>query len=103
LDTLVKALRKLQGAGQAPPGDRYCLKPPTSGGNSDVKQFIHEFENVATIAEWPAPVHVLQLRVCLTGWARSFALRPDEVYIMRALPTRFGLAAQEARDKLQGQ
>jgi len=67
-----------------------------------VEQVIHEFEEVATIAEWPAPVRVLQLWACLTGWARSFALGPDEAHIMQALRTCFGLTAQEARDKLQG-
>jgi len=38
-----------------------------------VEQFIRKFEDVATIAEWPAPVRVFQLPACLTGWARSFA------------------------------
>jgi len=39
---------------------------------------------------------------CLTGWARSFDLGPDDAHIMRTLQIRFGLKAQEARDKLQG-
>jgi len=98
----VAALREVRRASQAPPGDRYCLKPPIFGGDSDVEQFTCEFEDVATIAEWPAPVRVLQLRACLTGRARSFALGPDEAHILRALQTRFGLTAQEAADKLQG-
>jgi len=35
---------------------------PAFGGDSDVEQFIREFEDVTTIAEWPAPVCILQLR-----------------------------------------
>jgi len=66
-----------------------------------VEQFIREFEDVATIAEWPARVRVLQLRACLTGRARSFALGPDEAHIMRALRARFGLTTEEAADHLQ--
>jgi len=59
IEALVTALREVQWASQAPPGDRYCLKPPIFGGDSDVEQFIREFEDVATIAEWPAPVRIL--------------------------------------------
>jgi len=66
-----------------------------------VEQFIREFEDVATIAEWPAQVRTLQLRACLTGRAKSFALGPDEAQIMRALRTRLGLTAEEASDQLQ--
>jgi len=93
---------QVHGASQAPPGDRYRLKPLIFGGDSDVEQFICKFEDVATIAEWSAPVRVLQLRACLTGLAKSFALAPDEAYILRAFWTRFGLTAQEVADKLQG-
>jgi len=67
-----------------------------------VEQFIIEFGDVATIAEWPAPVRILKLRACLTGQARSFALKPDEAHIVRALRTRFGMTAQDAKVKLQG-
>jgi len=66
-----------------------------------VERFIREFEDVATIAEWPARVRILQLRACLTGRAKSFALGPDEAHIMRALRTRFGLTAEEASDHLK--
>jgi len=65
------------------------------------EQFIREFQDVATIAEWPAQVRVLQLRACLTGRAKSFALGPDKEHILRALRTRFGLTAEEASDRLQ--
>jgi len=70
VEALVTALRELQGTGQAPPGDRYRLSPPILGGEGDVEQFIHEFQDVATIAEWPAQVRVLQL------------LGPDEAHIL---------------------
>jgi len=46
-------------------------------------------------------MRILQLRACLTGRAKSFALGPDEAYIMRALKTRFGLTAEEASNHLQ--
>jgi len=56
---------------------------------------------VATIAEWPALVRIFQLCACLTGQAKSFALRPDEVHIIWALRTRFGLTIKETSDQLQ--
>jgi len=56
---------------------------------------------MATIAEWPARVRTLQLRACLPGRAKSFALGTDEAHILRALRTRFSLTAEEAADKLQ--
>jgi len=40
MEILVRALREVSGTGQAPTGDRYHLKPPTFGGDGDVKQFI---------------------------------------------------------------
>jgi len=92
----------MSGAGQAPPGDRCCLKSPIFEGDSGVEQFIIEFGDVATIAEWPEPVRIFQLRACLTGRARSFALTPDEAHIVKALRTWFGMAAQDAKVKLQG-
>jgi len=66
-----------------------------------VEQFIRGFEDVATIAEWPVRVRILQLWACLTGRAKSFTLGPDEAHIMRALRARFGLTAEEAADRLQ--
>jgi len=96
IEAPVTALRALQGTSQAPPGDRYCLKPPIFRGEGDVYHFICVFENVVTIAKWPAAVRVLQLRACLTDWAKSFALGPNE-----ALRTRFGLMASEASEQLQ--
>jgi len=91
----------MQCKSQASPGDRYRLQPLNFGGEGEVEQFIREFEDVATIAEWPVRVRILQLRACLTGRAKSFALGPDETHIMRALRARFGLTAEEAADRLQ--
>jgi len=96
IEALVTALQGLRGQGQAAPGDRYRLQPPTFGGDGDVEQFIKEFEDVAATAEWPVRVRVLQLRACLTGRARNFALGPDEAHILRALRARFGLTTEEA-------
>ena len=101
VEALVTALREFQGTGQASPGDRYRLSPPIFGGDGDVEQFIREFQDVATIAAWPVQVRVLQLRACLTGRAKSFALGPDEAHILRALRTRFGMTTEEASDRLQ--
>jgi len=101
IEALVTALQGLRGQGQAAPGDRYRLQPPTFGGDGDVEQFIKEFEDVAATAEWPVRVRVLQLRACLTGRARNFALGPDEAHILRALRARFGLTTEEASDQLQ--
>jgi len=56
---------------------------------------------VATIAEWPVRVRILQLRACLTGRAKNFAPGPDEAHIMRALRAWFGITAKEAADRLQ--
>jgi len=67
METLITALREF---GEATPGDRYRLRPPIFGG--DGEQFIREFEEVATLAEWPAPVRILHLRTCLTGPQVSF-------------------------------
>jgi len=75
--------------------------PPVFRGEGDVEQFIREFQVVATITEWPAPVRVLQLRACSTGRAKGFALGPDEAHILRALRTRFGMTSEEASDPLQ--
>jgi len=74
VEALVSALQGLLEMSQAPPGDRYRLKLPNFGGEEDVEQFIREFKDVAAIAEWPAQVRMLQLRACLTGQAKSFAL-----------------------------
>jgi len=46
-------------------------------------------------------VRILQLRVCLTGRAKSFALVPDEAHTMQALRAQFGLTEEEASDCLQ--
>jgi len=81
IEALLTDLRELQGMSQAPPGDRYRLKPPIFGGEGNVERLICEFE------EWPVPVCVLQLRACLTGRANSFAFGPDEAHILRALQT----------------
>jgi len=101
VEDLVTALRELQGTSQAAPGNRYRLSPPIFGGEGDVEQFIREFQDVATIAEWPAQVRVLQLRACLTSRAKSFALGPDETHILRALQARFGMTPEVASDRLQ--
>jgi len=101
VEALVAALQGLQEQRQAPPGDRYHLEPPNFGGEGDVEQFITEFEDVATIAEWPARVRILQLRACLTGRTKSFTLGPDEEHIKRALRARFGFTPDEAADRLQ--
>jgi len=101
VEALMTALRGLQGTRRPPPGDMYRLSPSIFRGEGDVEQFIQEFQDVATIAEWPAPVGVLQLRACLTGWAKSFALGPDEAHILRDLRTRFGTSSEEASDRLQ--
>jgi len=96
METLITALREF---GEATPGDRYRLRPPIFGG--DGEQFIREFEEVATLAEWPAPVRILHLRTCLTGQAKSYALGPDVGHIFQALRSRFGLTACAARDRLR--
>jgi len=101
VEALVAALQELREQGQASPGNRYRPQPPNFGGEGNVEQFIQEFEDVATIAEWPARVRILQLRACLTGQARSFVLGPDEAHIKRALRARFGFTTEEAADRLQ--
>jgi len=101
VEALVAALQGLRGQSQALSGDRYRLQPPNFGGEGDVEQFIKEFEDVTTIAEWPARVRIFQLRACLTGRAKSFAFGPDEAYIKRAFRARFGLTTDEAADSLQ--
>jgi len=101
VEALVTALQELQGPDQEPPGDRYRFQLPNFRGEGNMEQFIREFEDVATITEWPARVRILQLRACLTGRAKSFALGPDEAHIMRAFRTRFGLMEEEASDRLQ--
>jgi len=101
VEALVTALRELHGVRQAPPGDRYRLSPPIFRSKGDVEQFIQEFQDVATIAEWPAPVRVHQLRACLTGRAKSFALGPDETHILHALRTGFGMTSKKASNRLQ--
>jgi len=101
VEALVAALQRLREQSQVSPGDRYRLQSPNFGGEGDVEQFIKEFKDVATIAEWPAQVRILQLRACLTGWARSFTLGPDEAHIRKALRSRFGFTTDEAADCLQ--
>jgi len=98
LESLVIAIRAVGPAHQASPGDRYRLRPPIFGGNCDVEQFIREFEDISTIAEWPAPVSLLQLRSCLTGPAKNYAIGEDVRQIYQA---RFGMTARDARTKLQ--
>jgi len=73
LESLVAALRAIGPANQALPGDRYCLQPPIFRGNCDVEQLIREFKDITTISEWPAPIRLLQLRLCLTGPAKNMS------------------------------
>jgi len=101
LESLVTALRAIGPANPAPPLDRYRLQPPIFGGDCDVEQIIKAFEDVATIAAWPAPIRLLQLRSCLTGPAKNYAVGESVGQIYQALRTRFGLTAREARTKLQ--
>jgi len=101
LESLVIALRAVGLANQASPGDRYRLRPPIFGDDCDVEQFIREFEDISTIAEWPAPVHLLQLQSCLTGPAKNYAIGEDVGQIYQALRARFGMTARDARIKLQ--
>jgi len=101
VEALVAAFQGLRGQSQASPGDRYRLQPPNFRGEGDVEQFIRGFEDVATTAEWPARMRILQLWAYLTGRARSFALGPDEAHLRRALRARFGFTADEAADRLQ--
>jgi len=71
METSVTALQEVGRAGQMLPGDRYHLKPPIVEDDSDIEQFIWEFEDVVTITNWPAPVQILQLQTCLMGRANS--------------------------------
>jgi len=61
METLVTALPEVGKVRQAPPGDRYRLKPPIFG-DDDIEQFIWEFKDVVTIAKWAALVRLFQLR-----------------------------------------
>jgi len=101
LENLVTPLRKVGSTTPAPPGDRYRLQPSIFGGNSDVVRFIKEFEDVATIAEWPALVRLLQLRSYLTRPAKSYALGDDIHHIFQAFRAQFGMTTRDAKDKLQ--
>jgi len=60
IEALVTAFRELLRMSQAQLGDRYRLQPLNFREERDVEQFICEFENLATIAEWPARVRILQ-------------------------------------------
>jgi len=51
IETLIRAFREVKRTGQAPPGDRHRLKPPTFGGDENIEQFIREFKVVVTITE----------------------------------------------------
>jgi len=46
LENLVTTLREVGSTKQAPPSDRYHLRPTIFGGNCDVEQFIKEFEGI---------------------------------------------------------
>jgi len=59
MEALIWALREDRDAGQALPGNRFCLKALTFDGEEDVKQFLQEFRDVATVAEWPTPMSLL--------------------------------------------
>jgi len=56
LQNLVTAIREVGSANPAVLGDSYHLRHPIFGGDCDIEQFIKEFEEVFTIAEWPTPV-----------------------------------------------
>lgn len=101
LENLVTALREVGFANPAPPGDRYHLRPMIFRGDCDVEQFIKEFQDIATIAEWLAPVRLLQLRSCMTEPAKSYAIGEDVQQIYQALRARFGMTARDVKDKLQ--
>jgi len=56
MDALVRVLREVRVTGQAPCRKSFHLKPPIFDRDSGVEQFVREFHDVATIAEWPAPM-----------------------------------------------
>jgi len=78
------------------------LKASTFDRDWDVEQFFREFEDVGTIAEWPALVMLLQLRICPTDRANCYGMGPDVSHIFQALRAQFGMTDRDARDCLQG-
>ena len=102
LETLIQTLWEDRAAARAPPGDRFRLKAPVFNGEGDVEQFLQEFHKVAVASEWPAHVELLQLRSCLAGQAKPYAVGPSSDYICEALRTRFRLTVRGARAHLQG-
>jgi len=56
----------------------------------------------AAICRWPARTTLIQLRLCLTGQAKSYGIGQDVGDIFEALRARFRLTARDARVQLQG-
>jgi len=101
MESLVTALREVSRAGQALPRDRYNLRPPIFRREGDIEQFIRKFEEVATLAKWPAQVCLLQLQTCPSGQAKSYALEPGVRHIFQALKSHLGMIASAATDCLR--
>jgi len=102
LEALIRTLWEDRAAARAPPGDRFRLKAPVFDGEGNVEQFLQEFREVAVASQWPAQVELLQLRSCLTGRAKPYAVGPNRDHIIEALRGRFGLTVRDARARLQG-
>jgi len=75
---------------------RYRLKAPTFTGREDVEQFIHEFEDVVDITQWPPSVALIQLRMALIEQAKPYGLGTSIDGIFAALRACFGISAVDA-------
>jgi len=73
------------------PIDMYHLQAPTF--SEDVKQFIVEFSEVATICRWSAQVTLIQLHLCLMEAGKPYDIGQEVSKIFDALRARFGLIA----------
>jgi len=88
--------------------DRYRLTAPTfthpphsSSGEEPLEQFVHEFQDVMEIAQWPPRVALLKLRMALTGKAKPCGVGRSIEEIFASLRARFGIFTVDARAHLQ--
>jgi len=81
--------------------DRYRLTAPTFSGEEPVEQFVHEFQDVMEVAEWPPRVALLKLPMALTGKAKPYGVGPSLDGIFASLRAGFGISAVDARARLQ--
>ena len=99
MDELTSALELLS---SAQPGTtrREVFKAPDFTGDSNMEDFIQQFQEVAMASEWSNMATLLYIRVHMKDDARECESHATLKKVLEALDSKYGLTVQEARAHL---